>query len=36
MDYVVIVLEEGCTKAQTSGMRLDHAKRVTEEGQGWE
>lgn len=40
MDYVVMVLEVGCNEvalhegSDWSGMRLDHAKRTTEEGQG--
>jgi len=36
MDYVGIVLEVGCNalckEANGSGMRLDHTKKMTEEG----
>lgn len=42
MDYVVIVLEVGCNEvalhegSDWSGMRLDHAQMMTEEGKGEE
>lgn len=40
MDYVEIVLEVGCSEvalhegSDWSGMRLDHAKKMTEEEKG--
>lgn len=41
MDYVVVMLDVGRNEialhegSDVSGMRLDHAKRMTEEGQEW-